>query len=946
MSDRDALLCLYEATRGKGPRFELGWTDRGDWFRKENLKTFRFIEVDEGGHVKRIDVSENRLEDELPNDKRMLKLVNLEDFIVVRNMLYGIPPPILGQLQSLRRLHLAWNKFEGPFPECLLQLKRLKNLRLDHNLFHGPIPATITDLTEMEYLDLSYNNFDGFVPLEFRDKWTTLRYLDLSGNHFLSNSINNGEDSGPDPIPSSIVHYRQWVRERDERASMAQRDIESRQFEEFYWQCYLEGSAIRSVKVAAHIIGRINAKLVEARREAARLAADAIWAREKVIQWWVESEIESRALVVRTIDSISTKLIKAEVQVFEMARKDAEEQARLDADIHAVMQSHERIAMWKESHWEAVVNDSEEAEAEYNPWQGFEEALLAFHQKHKPEKDWTEVVPKMIAKCKDDDVKLKKLRQKVEKNFKDKVFWWAPPRTQMRIPTSLNRVATPTPTPRTPPITPWEGLENMTAYEWSEGRIGHGKASFLGTFPRAIVSNDGQPVSQFTTPRQVLPTPRVPSPASTPRGMEVEVRPENISRASFASHQSEEKSVEKNEDKNHGEYKDNEEKADNFKGENASTTPIDEPKSPACSSPPPLVPKLHLFKRDENGNLVFDQWSGLYEAVEAFYKENNPTKAHQVPLLWKKYQGKWHKLVRKLEEKYDRPVPWIKPVPPTPPPVPPPSEPKGPPVTWKVTPGGAEWKGDVLMEEMNLNRMNIGDQKIASHDGMYEGDKKVPVSAITFDDKVIRDDSITREVSDLKRDVNDDKFNVDSPMPDHTSVPEPISTLAGDFVETMLQDITRRQRPPTEAQTSTSTTSYHSNMAQDLVTGAVEDARRLVEQVTVGIKEKALVVIAQTSPRASREEREQILQNALEMTAHTEAELLIKRVLLDAQNAANAESDLQLQTDTQTAAARQAEKTTMKDPIDYASWLITECITSAVESFSVSTSISTVSDEK
>jgi len=193
MSDRDALLCLFESTKGET------WTKKTDWFEEESVRFWYGIKIDEGGHVKSIDLTENRLKGELPNSDRLKRLINLQDLVLCSNLITGTIPNSFGHLKSIIRLHLSWNSLSGPFPMILLELKTLSNLRIDHNKFEGEIPQEIGDLKALEWLDISHNQFVGRLP-ETMKTYEKLRMFDASSNFLELPDICN------------INHYRAWVK--------------------------------------------------------------------------------------------------------------------------------------------------------------------------------------------------------------------------------------------------------------------------------------------------------------------------------------------------------------------------------------------------------------------------------------------------------------------------------------------------------------------------------------------------------------------------------------------------------------------------------------------------------------------------------------------------------------------------------------------------------------
>ncbi|CAI9784399.1 unnamed protein product [Fraxinus pennsylvanica] len=106
------------------------------------------------------------------------------------NLLIGSLSQEIGSLKSLRELHLSGNKISGDIPTTIGQLQSLINLTLSNNRLHGPIPDSFGDLKELEYLDLSDNILSGLIPKSL-ESLEYLKYFNVSFNK-LSGEIPNG----------------------------------------------------------------------------------------------------------------------------------------------------------------------------------------------------------------------------------------------------------------------------------------------------------------------------------------------------------------------------------------------------------------------------------------------------------------------------------------------------------------------------------------------------------------------------------------------------------------------------------------------------------------------------------------------------------------------------------------------------------------------------------
>ncbi|XP_018505600.2 receptor-like protein EIX2 [Pyrus x bretschneideri] len=125
-----------------------------------------------------LDLSSNKLEDELPDSLGMLH--NLQYVNLEFNNFSGEIPESIGKLSSLKTLNLEFNNFWGKIPESIGKLSSLKTLNLSYNNMIGPIPDTLGQLFELVHLDLYGNSWDGILTESHFTNLTRLRSIDVS----------------------------------------------------------------------------------------------------------------------------------------------------------------------------------------------------------------------------------------------------------------------------------------------------------------------------------------------------------------------------------------------------------------------------------------------------------------------------------------------------------------------------------------------------------------------------------------------------------------------------------------------------------------------------------------------------------------------------------------------------------------------------------------------
>jgi hypothetical protein len=108
MAERDCLIDFYNATDGRWWKVKWNWPSAETRYSK-----WYGITVDEGGHVKLINLRDNHLRGSLQSLKRLHTLVNLQLLCLGTNIITGNIPDCIGDLQSLQELDLSWNQLSG-----------------------------------------------------------------------------------------------------------------------------------------------------------------------------------------------------------------------------------------------------------------------------------------------------------------------------------------------------------------------------------------------------------------------------------------------------------------------------------------------------------------------------------------------------------------------------------------------------------------------------------------------------------------------------------------------------------------------------------------------------------------------------------------------------------------------------------------------------------------
>ena len=161
LSDRDALVCLYEYLHG-----ERRWYENTYWNSEKPCGRWYGVKVDEGAHVKSLVLSDNRLDGYFFENTRFSSLRNLRVLWLNNNVISGQIPRCFGTyMVSMEELNLSWNLFTGAIPDEIFDnMRQLRMLRLDNNQLSGELSPKLGQLTRLRFLQLHNNQLCGEVP--------------------------------------------------------------------------------------------------------------------------------------------------------------------------------------------------------------------------------------------------------------------------------------------------------------------------------------------------------------------------------------------------------------------------------------------------------------------------------------------------------------------------------------------------------------------------------------------------------------------------------------------------------------------------------------------------------------------------------------------------------------------------------------------------------------
>lgn len=202
---RKILLGLYTETGG------LDWNDSTNWFQQgTDVCDWRGITCYSAttssddrrlGHVRAIDLSGDRLVGTVPAN--VFDLPYLETLVLENNPNLDVDFSGIGRAQhlqelsvsktqvsnidalgnatSLKLLHIADLKLQGPLPASLMNLAKLEALYANYNSFSGPVPSGIAQLSSLQELYLHDSRLTGQLPAEI-GRLSLLKILTLTDN--------------------------------------------------------------------------------------------------------------------------------------------------------------------------------------------------------------------------------------------------------------------------------------------------------------------------------------------------------------------------------------------------------------------------------------------------------------------------------------------------------------------------------------------------------------------------------------------------------------------------------------------------------------------------------------------------------------------------------------------------------------------------------------------
>ena len=220
--DREVLEAFFNAAAGAH------WHHRDNWLTEEPLAEWYGVEVDDGGRVATLDLTDNNLAGtitpelgDLAHLKSLLlgdnfdltgpipaelgKLSNLESLLLGGTAVTDSIPRELGNLSNLRSLWLAGTLLTGAIPAELGKLSNLDSLMLGFNGLTGAIPAELGDLSNLKVLWLDRNQLTGTIPPELGDL-SNLAALSIEANKFEGFPVSGTGLTGA--IPAELGNLR------------------------------------------------------------------------------------------------------------------------------------------------------------------------------------------------------------------------------------------------------------------------------------------------------------------------------------------------------------------------------------------------------------------------------------------------------------------------------------------------------------------------------------------------------------------------------------------------------------------------------------------------------------------------------------------------------------------------------------------------------------------
>ena len=172
--DREVLEALFNAADGAN------WHNSDNWLTGEPLEDWYGVEVDTGGRVATLDLTDNNLAGTITPE--LGDLARLESLLLADNFdLTGAIPAELGNLANLESLSLAGTAVTDSIPPELGNLSNLRSLWLVGTVLTGTIPPELGNLSNLDSLMLAFNGLTGAIPAEI-GKLSKLKVLWLDQN--------------------------------------------------------------------------------------------------------------------------------------------------------------------------------------------------------------------------------------------------------------------------------------------------------------------------------------------------------------------------------------------------------------------------------------------------------------------------------------------------------------------------------------------------------------------------------------------------------------------------------------------------------------------------------------------------------------------------------------------------------------------------------------------
>ncbi|GKE79506.1 leucine-rich repeat-containing protein, partial [Tanacetum coccineum] len=112
-----------------------------------------------GNKLVYLDLSDNSI-----TGLSLFQCSGLKHLYLQSNMIQGLFPLSICDMNNLNYLDISNNSFGGIVPQCLGNSRFLVSLNVNFNNIRGLFPTTICNITHLKYLDMSRNSFYGVIP--------------------------------------------------------------------------------------------------------------------------------------------------------------------------------------------------------------------------------------------------------------------------------------------------------------------------------------------------------------------------------------------------------------------------------------------------------------------------------------------------------------------------------------------------------------------------------------------------------------------------------------------------------------------------------------------------------------------------------------------------------------------------------------------------------------